>query len=129
MFGSSVRSQVYMSFLVTYRRRAYGVVIVWNLRPGIGRTCMVWQCLLPSPPPHPPHPTLFISSMSYCISLQQLSYADIVFFNLINYAFGQGKLETPNDLKEYPLLQKHFELVMNIPNIKKWLQERPLTDL
>lgn len=31
--------------------------------------------------------------------------------------------------QNYPLIEKHFNLVKNIPNIAKWLSARPVTSM
>ena len=61
----------------------------------------------------------------------QLTYADISVFSTLNYAwFDSGNpLSTPEELKNFPLLAQHYERIMNIPAIKKWLEERPVTHL
>lgn len=60
----------------------------------------------------------------------KLTYADIVPFNLFNHFFAKGKLEcSPEELKDFPLLTEHYNRVANVPNIKKWLEERPVTDI
>ncbi|KAJ7389532.1 hypothetical protein OS493_030917 [Desmophyllum pertusum] len=57
----------------------------------------------------------------------KLSHADIAMFNLLNYAFAHGKQVVPDEVKHFPLLAGHCARIMNIPNIKKWLEERPET--
>ena len=61
----------------------------------------------------------------------QLTYADISVFNILNYAwFDSGNpLSIPEVLKEFSLLAGHYERIMNIPAIKKWLEERPVTPM
>lgn len=61
----------------------------------------------------------------------QLTYADIAVFNILNYAwFDSGNpLSIPEELKKFPLLAEHYERIVNIPAIKKWLEERPVTHI
>jgi len=61
----------------------------------------------------------------------KLTYADISVFNTLNYAwFDPGNpLSTPGELKKFPLLAEHYERIMNIPAIKNWLKERPVTQI
>ena len=59
----------------------------------------------------------------------QLTYADIIVFNIFNHAFAQGKQVVPDELKAFPLLEEHYKRVMNVPNIKKWMEERPSSDI
>ena len=57
----------------------------------------------------------------------QMTYADITFFNMCN-AFAEGKPIVPKQLSEYPLLVEHYERVLNVPQIKGWIEKRPKTD-
>jgi len=59
----------------------------------------------------------------------KLTYADINLFNLINHAFAEGKPVLPDELNSFPLLAEHYKRVMDVPNIKKWMEERPLSDM
>ena len=65
----------------------------------------------------------------FSIFSSQLSYADITPFNLLNQVFAKGKQIVPDELKAFPLLKEHYERVMNVPNIKKWMEERPASDM
>ena len=56
-----------------------------------------------------------------------MTYADITFFNMCN-AFAEGKSIVPKQLSEYPLLVEHYERVLNVPQIKGWIEKRPKTD-
>ncbi|CAH3184710.1 unnamed protein product [Porites lobata] len=57
----------------------------------------------------------------------EMTYADITFFNMCN-AFAEGKPIVPKQLSEYPLLVEHYERVLNVPQIKGWIEKRPKTD-
>jgi len=61
----------------------------------------------------------------------QLTYADVSVFGILNYVwFDEGNpLSIPEELKKFPLLAEHYERIMNIPAIKKWLEERPVTHI
>ena len=54
----------------------------------------------------------------------KVSYADIYFFHCITYV--QNK-DAPNVLDKYPALKKLNESVATLPNIAKWIKERPDT--
>ena len=58
----------------------------------------------------------------------QVSSADIMFFAMFNGLFvDEGKAEAPKELKG-PLLDL-YNRVMNLPNIKAWIDSRPATKL
>ena len=59
----------------------------------------------------------------------QLTFVDIVFFTFENSWLAQGKLEVPEPIKSFPKLVAHHKRVMDIPNIKKWLETRPVTPM
>ena len=70
------------------------------------------------------------SNLNALISLpfpSQMTYADITFFNMCN-AFAEGKPIVPKQLSEYPLLVEHYKRVLNVPQIKGWVEKRPKTD-
>jgi len=52
-------------------------------------------------------------------------------FGILNYVwFDEGNpLSIPEELKNFPLLAEHYDRIMNIPSIKKWLEERPVTQM
>ncbi|PFX16267.1 Glutathione S-transferase 1 [Stylophora pistillata] len=58
---------------------------------------------------------------------EKLTYADIAVFNMLNHLFVQGKVKVPEEIQAYPLLESHYKRIMEIPNIKKWLEARPET--
>lgn len=58
---------------------------------------------------------------------EKLSYADIVFFSLCNI-FANGEPTVPEALKGYPLLIDHYNRVLNVPEIKTWVEKRPKTE-
>jgi len=61
----------------------------------------------------------------------KLTFADISVFNILNYAWfdPNDPLSSPEELKKFPILAEHYERIKNVPAIKKWLQERPVTHL
>ena len=63
------------------------------------------------------------------LSFTQLSYADVTFFDVFNSFMANGKQEVPDQLKPFPLLVEHYNRVMNIPEIKAWIEKRPKTDI
>ncbi len=54
-----------------------------------------------------------------------LTYADLELFDMIDKAAPHHSIIFQN----YPLIEKHFNLVKNIPNIAKWLSARPVTSM
>ena len=62
------------------------------------------------------------------IFFPQLTYADLAFFDFAN-RFAQGKIEVPEQLKPYPKLLTLYNRVMSTPNIHKWLETRPQTEM
>jgi len=54
-----------------------------------------------------------------------LTWIDIYAFNVIEILGQNGKLI----LEKFPLLNKHFSLVKNIPSIANWLETRPNSDI
>ena len=56
-----------------------------------------------------------------------MTYADITFFNLCNL-FSDAKPTVPKHLSEFPLLVEHYNRVLNVPEIKAWVVNRPKTD-
>ena len=54
----------------------------------------------------------------------ELSWADLAVFNVIDNM--NGRLADFN-IVEYPALDSLTAMVRDLPNIKKWLQERPVT--
>lgn len=60
-------------------------------------------------------------------SIFQLCYADIIFFHLFNF-FAGGEPTVPEQLKEFPLLVEHYNRVLNVPEIKAWVEKRPKTE-
>ena len=70
------------------------------------------------------------SNLNALISLpfpSQMTYADMTFFNMCN-VFAEGKPIVPKQLSEYPLLVEHYKRVLNVPQIKAWIEKRPKTD-
>ena len=57
--------------------------------------------------------------------LLQLTYADIAFFDLFNGWLAEGKPEVPEQLNKFPLLVEHYNRVLNVPEIKAWVEKRP----
>ena len=57
----------------------------------------------------------------------QMTYADITFFNLCN-VFAEGKPIVPKQISEFLLLVEHYKRVLNVPEIKAWIDKRPKTD-
>ena len=55
----------------------------------------------------------------------KVTYADFTFFVVSGYVSDAA----PNSLDKYPALQKLISSVENLPNIAKWLKERPETKL
>lgn len=79
--------------------------------------------------PHIDLITLHPLSLGSFVS-SQLTYADIAVFNILNYAwFVPGKPVVPEELQGFPVLAGHYERIMEIPAIKKWLEERPVTHI
>ena len=52
-----------------------------------------------------------------------VSYADLYFSNVIGYLLG----DAPDLLEKFPALKKLNESVTTLPNIAKWIKERPDT--
>ena len=44
------------------------------------------------------------------------------------HILGYVKMFSPNVLDKYPVLAKMYASVENLPNIAKWLEERPKTE-
>ncbi|XP_068737236.1 probable glutathione S-transferase 9 [Montipora capricornis] len=57
----------------------------------------------------------------------KLTYADITFFDFFNSILG-GEKEAPKELDKFPLLKEHYYRVLNVPEIKAWVENRPKTD-
>ena len=57
----------------------------------------------------------------------QLTYADIIFFDLMNLL---EKVEPTlmKALEKFPLLAAHYKRVLDVPEIKKWIETRPVTE-
>ena len=54
----------------------------------------------------------------------KVTYADIIFTHIMSYVV----LVLPDVLDKYPALKKLKESVEKLPNIAKWIKERPVTD-
>ena len=54
----------------------------------------------------------------------RLTWVDLAFFNFCGFIIPA----TPTILDNYPSLKKLNEMVETLPNIAKWLKERPVTD-
>ena len=62
------------------------------------------------------------STCSYAhILYSQLSSADIIMFHTL------GIEQVKTQIDSYPELKAHCERIGNIPNIKKWIETRPVT--
>ena len=70
---------------------------------------------------------IWITKIIWCCFIPQMTYADITFFNLCNI-FAGGKLTVPEQLSKFPLLVEHYNRVLNVPQIKAWVEKRPETD-
>ena len=57
----------------------------------------------------------------------QLTYADIIFFDLMNF-LEKGEPTAPKALEKFPLLAAHHKRVLDVPEIKKWVETRPKTE-
>ena len=57
----------------------------------------------------------------------QLTYADIIFFDLMNL-LEKGEPTAPKALEKFPLLAAHHKRVLDVPEIKKWVETRPKTE-
>ena len=53
----------------------------------------------------------------------KVSYVDFYFTHILEYM----QHDTPNVLDNYPALKKLTESVKNLPNVAKWIKERPQT--
>ena len=47
--------------------------------------------------------------------------------SLIYNFVAKGEPKVPDELRPYPLLVEHYNRVMNIPEIKAWIEKRPKT--
>ena len=54
----------------------------------------------------------------------KVTYAELCAYHVLSYC----KMISPNVLDKYPVLAKMYTSVENLPNIAKWLEERPKTD-
>ena len=54
----------------------------------------------------------------------KVTYAELHAYHILGYV----KMFSPNVLDKYPVLAKMYTSVENLPNIAKWLEERPKTD-
>jgi len=59
------------------------------------------------------------------LSLMQLTYADIAFFDFFNSFLAQGEPKVPEQLNKFPLLVEHYNCVLNVPEIKAWIEKGP----
>ncbi|CAH3143812.1 unnamed protein product, partial [Pocillopora meandrina] len=57
----------------------------------------------------------------------KLTYADIIFFDLMNL-LEKGEPTAPKALEKFPLLAAHHKRVLDVPGIKKWVETRPKTE-
>ncbi len=57
----------------------------------------------------------------------KLTYADLAIFNGLNHGHDLVGKAFPNMLEGRPGLTKLMEVIRNLPNIAKWLNERPTT--
>ncbi|XP_022805250.1 glutathione S-transferase 1-like [Stylophora pistillata] len=57
----------------------------------------------------------------------KLTYADIIFFDLMNL-LEKGEPTAPKALEKFPLLAAHHNRVLDVPEIKKWVETRPKTE-
>lgn len=55
----------------------------------------------------------------------ELTYADIHFFAFFNSFMVEGRIETPKELADFPHLLALYNGVMELPNIRKWMETRP----
>ena len=63
------------------------------------------------------------------LSFLQLTYADILFFDFFNNFLAKGEETVPKELNNYPLLVDHYNRVLNVPEIKAWVENRPKSDM
>ena len=49
----------------------------------------------------------------------------MTFFDLFNNWLGKGEPKVPEQLKKFPLLVEHYNRVLNVPEIKAWIEKRP----
>ena len=54
---------------------------------------------------------------------EKVSYVDFLFTTIISYI----QVKAPNVLDNFPALKKLTESVLKLPNIAKWVKERPET--
>ena len=57
----------------------------------------------------------------------QLTYADIIFFDLMNL-LEKVEPTVMKALEKFPLLAAHYKRVLDVPEIKKWIETRPVTE-
>ena len=57
----------------------------------------------------------------------QLTYADIIFFDLMNL-LEKVEPTVMKALEKFPLLAAHYKRVLDVPEIKKWIKTRPVTE-
>ena len=61
--------------------------------------------------------------MRFCPTTPQLTYADFAMYLLFEYAVAN----LPGSIENYPTLTKLKASVEKLPNIARWLRERPAT--
>ena len=65
----------------------------------------------------------------FFVSFLQLTFADILFFDFCNSFLSKGEPTVPEPLKKFPLLEKHYNRVLNVPEINAWITKRPKSEL
>ncbi|CAH3186622.1 unnamed protein product [Porites evermanni] len=60
---------------------------------------------------------------------EKLTSADILFFDFCNSFLSKGEPTVPEPLKKFPLLEKHYNRVLNVPEINAWITKRPKSEL
>ena len=71
--------------------------------------------------------TFTIILFPFSVSFLQLTYADISIFDFLNNILLGGKTDVPKELDKFPLLAGHYTRVLNVPEIKAWIEKRPQT--
>ena len=75
----------------------------------------------------PQHNFQYYLTFFFSVSFLQLNYADISIFDFLNNILLGGKTDVPKELDKFPLLAGHYTRVLNVPEIKAWIEKRPQT--
>ena len=59
----------------------------------------------------------------------QLTYADVAFFEFFNGFMAMGEPVVPKQLSKFPRLVDHYNRVLNVPEIKAWVEKRPKSQI